>query len=74
MAMEKGQHLDEVTDLKLSMEEAGLTAWVIREKRSLVVHNMLEDDLPVEPKHVGTPALSWLGVPLLVRNRLDSRS
>jgi GAF domain-containing protein len=70
MAMEKGRRLDDVTGMKLSMEEAGLTAWVIRERRSLLVYNMLENNLPVEPKHVGDPALSWLGVPLLVRDRL----
>lgn len=70
LAMEKGQRLDDVIGLKLTMEEAGLTAWIIRERRSLLVYNMLENHLPVEPIHVGDPALSWLGVPLLVRDRL----
>lgn len=52
------------------MQESGLTGWVLSHKSPLLVGDLESDPLPVQPKHSGKPARSWLGVPLIAREKL----
>lgn len=48
----------------------GLTGWVVRNRRSLLVDDLLADPIPVPPRQGILPARSWLGVPLIARDRI----
>ena len=56
----------------VALDAAGLSSWVIRMRRPLRVDDMEEERarLPVPPRHEMRPARSWVGVPLLVRDRV----
>jgi GAF domain-containing protein len=53
-------------------ETQGLTAHVIRSGQPLLIRNweIEQRELPVEPLLVGDPTLSWLGVPMIVQDRV----
>lgn len=53
-------------------DAAGLSAWVIRTQRPFRVDDVdaERDRLPAPPRHETRPSKSWLGVPLLVRDRV----
>ncbi|MGD2159246.1 MAG: GAF domain-containing protein, partial [Anaerolineales bacterium] len=70
MALEMGEKLNDWVGQRLSLDDAGLTGWTIREQRPLLVRDMMRDALPVQPKHATRPARSWLGVPLMVRDQV----
>jgi PAS domain S-box-containing protein len=70
LAVEEGETLSDLVGTSVPMDQAGLTAWVIREREPLLVRDMEHDDLPTRPQHGSRPAHSWLGVPLLARDRL----
>jgi PAS domain S-box-containing protein len=70
LAVEEGETLANVVGTRVPMNHAGLTAWVIREREPLLVRDMDHDELPAKPQHGSRPARSWLGVPLLARDRL----
>lgn len=56
------QHLD---------EKAGLSGWIIQNRKPLLVGDLRQaQDLPVTPGQVGSPARSWLGVPLVAHDRV----
>lgn len=53
-------------------EGGGLTAWIVQERRPLLVRDMEAeaDRLPATPRHVTRPARSWLGIPLITRDQV----
>ncbi|MBI4787922.1 MAG: GAF domain-containing protein [Chloroflexi bacterium] len=56
------QRLDDLT---------GLSGWIIAHKKPLVIGDLQNArDLPVQPSVIGSPTRSWLGVPLIVQDRL----
>ena len=48
----------------------GLTGWVVRHRQSLQVDDLLADPVNVPPRGGILPARSWLGVPLIARDRI----
>ncbi len=70
LAVEQGEHLREIQGVRFPLREGGLSGWVMQSKRSLLIGDLKNDPLPVVPKHFQVPARSWLGVPLLNRQRL----
>ena len=48
----------------------GLTGWVVRHRQSLLVDDLLADPVHVPPRSGIQPARSWLGVPLIARDRI----
>ncbi len=56
--------------LRVPLEQGGLSGWVLANRSTLFIRDVEQDPLPVEPKHLTRPARSWLGVPLLARDRL----
>jgi len=69
LARENGEPVAGIAGRRLPLTEAGLSGWVIRQKRSLLVRDMNADPLPETPRHSSRPAISWLGVPLLGREQ-----
>ncbi|MEX0787597.1 MAG: GAF domain-containing protein [Anaerolineales bacterium] len=71
LAIEDDQILaDPLPSTRVPMEEGGLTGWVMRRRQALLVHDLERDPVPAVPRHGDRPARSWLGVPLIVRDRL----
>jgi HD-GYP domain-containing protein (c-di-GMP phosphodiesterase class II) len=62
---EGGEQLPEKTGQQIPLEESGLTGWVIRNQRGLVIDDLQEEPLPAVPRPGGEAYLSWLGVPLM---------
>jgi GAF domain-containing protein len=53
------------------LKEGGLTGWIVRSRRPLLIHNLEEekDNLPAEAMVSGEGhSKSWLGVPLMVKD------
>jgi GAF domain-containing protein len=53
------------------LKEGGLTGWIVRSRRPLLIHNLEEekDNLPAEVMVAGeVHSKSWLGVPLMVKD------
>ncbi|MBP8000304.1 MAG: GAF domain-containing protein [Chloroflexi bacterium] len=48
----------------------GLTGWIVRHRQPLFVRDLWYEHLPTEPIVNGQHSRSWLGVPLLVRERI----
>ena len=48
----------------------GLTGWVVRHRQSLLVDDLLAEPVSVPPRGGLQPARSWLGVPLIARDRI----
>lgn len=48
----------------------GLTGWVIRNRRTLFIRDLLEESPPATPIIVNTLMRTWLGVPMIVRERV----
>ncbi len=71
MAIEEEEVLLEIIGKRFSVDEnSGLTGWVARTRQPLLIHDMVNDPLPVTPIHISGPvARSWLGVPLIARDR-----
>ncbi len=57
--------------LKLS-EKSGLTGWIIRNKKPLLIKDSKTEQgkLPVPPITLGKVPRSWLGVPLIVKDKV----
>jgi len=71
LAQEKGEPAYDMLGMRRPLTEGGLTGWVMRERQSLLVGDLEKDPLPAKPWHGGCcPARSWLGVPLIARDRL----
>lgn len=66
--VEEGWPLRPVT---IPLDQAGLSAWVIRNQKPLRVADLAEaSNLPAQPQHLTRPARSWLGVPLLLKDHV----
>ena len=49
----------------------GLSGWIVEHKQPLLIGDIQNGtDLPVQPGTIGAPTRSWLGVPLIVQDRL----
>lgn len=49
----------------------GLTGWIVRHRQSLLVNDILAaENLPALPRHDTLDTRAWLGVPLIVRDRI----
>ncbi len=70
LAMERGRTLPEAQGLRVPVSEGGLTGWVVRTRQPLLLGDLKHDSLPVQPRHITAPARSWLGVPLIARDRI----
>lgn len=68
--LEEAKSLEDWFGQRISLQEGGLTGWVIAEEKPLLIKDMETDPLPTEPKHGAQPANSWLGVPLLHKDRV----
>jgi PAS domain S-box-containing protein/putative nucleotidyltransferase with HDIG domain len=70
-ASEAGIRQTQVEGLQISPDEKNsLLSWIIRKKTPLLIGNVETDSLPVQPLQEGESIHSWLGVPLLVGDRL----
>jgi GAF domain-containing protein len=70
LAMERGKPLPEAQGLRVSVAEGGLTGWVVKNRQPLLLNDLKLDPLPAPTRHLTTPARSWLGAPLIVRDRV----
>ena len=68
-AVEEDHILPDWVGMQIPVETGGLTGWVLREGRPLLVNDMRNDTLPAGPIHGTKPAGSWLGVPMTTRGR-----
>lgn len=57
--------------IQVPLAQAGLSGWVIRNQKALLVDDLERTEaLPTMPQHVTRPARSWLGVPLMLKERV----
>ena len=73
LVYEDGQHLRHLEGGELPLEQTGLLRWVVEHQESLLIGDVEEEKerLPVSPVRVTDfPIRSWLGIPLLVGERL----
>ncbi len=57
--------------IQVALDQAGLSGWVLRNQKSLLLHDLQNDEnLPATPQHITRPARSWLGVPLMLKERI----
>ncbi len=57
--------------VQVPLAQAGLSTWVIRNQKSLLVGDLqTSQNLPQQPQHITRPARSWLGVPLMLKDRI----
>ena len=70
LAMEGGESVLEFMDRSYTLSEGGLTGWILEEQQPLLISDIDEDILPVEPIRGESPIRSWLGVPLMARDQL----
>jgi PAS domain S-box-containing protein len=68
IGIENGQPVAQ--GLQIPSNEAGLTGWIIKTRQPLLVRDMLGETLPVSPRHLTQIARSWLGIPLVARDRV----
>ncbi|MCC7163146.1 MAG: GAF domain-containing protein [Anaerolineae bacterium] len=55
---------------QMPLAQAGLSGWVIKNQKSLLVADVQNSEtLPTQPVHLTRPARSWLGVPLMLKER-----
>jgi putative nucleotidyltransferase with HDIG domain len=70
LAIEGGAPVPGIVGKTIPVNEGGLTGWVIQSRSPLLIKDILAESLPVKPLHFSDPARSWLGVPLIARDRL----
>jgi PAS domain S-box-containing protein/putative nucleotidyltransferase with HDIG domain len=70
-ATEAGEQLGEARTPTLSAaDKNSLLSWIVRKKSSLRIGNVVKDSLPFPPRQDDRRIRSWLGVPLLVGDRV----
>lgn len=73
LAMEGGEPLDSLMGKQFPISKGGLSGWVVKNKKTLLCDDLIEDTLPVRPIHdpesIATTR-SWLGVPLIIHDRV----
>jgi len=69
---ERGEHLVILEDMKIPACQAGLTGWIAQHRRPLLIRDLPNelDTLPVPPRHVTEPPLSFVGIPLMLADRV----
>ena len=72
LAMESGQIIPQMSGVHMPLagRDTGLIGWVIRSGQSLLVGDITTDPLPVPTQLRGRPMRTWLGVPLMGRDRV----
>ena len=70
MAVEEDEPITEWENKSFPVMDGGLTGWVITEGYPLLIRDMEVDTLPAKPIHGAKPTRSWLGVPLLIQNKV----
>ncbi|MBS1248488.1 MAG: Anaerobic nitric oxide reductase transcription regulator NorR [Chloroflexi bacterium] len=69
-AVEDSRELTSLISRQFSVKEESLLGWIIEHRECLLIKDFEEEELPVKPRQYGKEVLSWLGVPLIVRDRL----
>ncbi len=69
-AIEHEEPVHEFLDNRYTLSEGGLTGWILENRRPLLVHDIDQDSLPIEPIRGVKPVHGWLGVPLISRSNL----
>ncbi len=68
LAIEDGKALPRI---RVPLAEGGLTGWVVRTQQPLLVRDLEHDSLPAPVRNITErPSRSWLGVPLIARDRI----
>lgn len=70
LAIEAGEVVSDVQGRCIPHDQSGLIAWVLQSRRPLLVHNLETAPWPTAGCPVGRSARAWLGVPLMVQDRL----
>lgn len=70
LAIEAGKAVPTLQGRRVPFSQGGLTGWVLRMGQPLLVSDLETEPLPATPQHVGRPARTWLGVPLMAQGRL----
>ena len=70
VAMEKDEPVVEFLGRAFPTKSGGFTGWVLNNRHTLLVGDVEQDALPIEPIQGEFPIRSWLGVPLISRDRL----
>jgi len=67
LAVEYGQPLPPA---HIPVTRGGFSSWVLTTRQPLLVGDVQVNPLPVETQYLTRPARSWLGVPLIARDRV----
>ncbi|MCC7358955.1 MAG: GAF domain-containing protein [Anaerolineales bacterium] len=70
LAIEDGQPAYEAAPQGRQPVSQGLIGWTTRHRQSLLVSDLLAQAGPVPPRHGLNAGRSWLGVPLIARDRI----
>ena len=73
LAFEDGEPIKAFQGLSVPFEKGGISSHVIKTRKSLLVANLENDKLPIEPvrdPNEDQPTLAWLGVPMIVRDQV----
>jgi GAF domain-containing protein/anti-sigma regulatory factor (Ser/Thr protein kinase) len=70
LSIAKGSARPRSQNVHVPLSEGGLTGWVMRQRQALLVNDLPNETLPVEPKYIKAEVRAWLGVPLLAHNQL----
>lgn len=70
LAMEDGEPVAGIHGAKVTTEEGGLIAWVLRTGQRLLLKDTEHEPMPVKPRQVGLPSRSWMAAPFLWRNQV----
>lgn len=67
---DKGQRV--ANFIRKLAEDSGLTGWIVKNEKPLFFSNLPEEEhkLPVPSRTEGDPASSWVGLPLIVREKV----
>ena len=69
-ALEDGLVVNEWIGKNLSAQESGLNAWMLKERQPLLINDLNQETSPVDPFLGNNKARSWLGVPMVTRDRV----
>ncbi len=70
-ATEVGTRQPQAEGMLISPDEKNsLLSWIVHKKSPLLIGNVETDTLPIQPQQYGQVIRSWLGVPLLVGDRV----
>jgi putative nucleotidyltransferase with HDIG domain len=70
MAFDEDKVVKEAIGKRYPLADGGLSGWIMEKRRTLLVEDMENEVLPVDPKTFNHPVRSWLGIPLISRDRL----